>query len=326
LVLTQSSVKAHQQIEPLHRALKSLVKVVRAVSAAVIYNVDGSSSCDIVEPYEAGKFGGATVVILDSNTGVTVSHAFPQSFVGKNVCLYTEEGFLTSARVSAIDERWDLAFLEFDAKIDTNLAEVIQLKALDSIEAGLLIVGGGYNARYLRFVVDVGIVSSERLRAVIEDRVLDGLILTSLRSLPGMSGGLVVDIEGNPVGLIVGTWIDAALFNSVGSLVLPFDRVLRTYRIFKKFGKIVRPRLGVYLKEEFDGLLILDIFDSSPLAACNVSRGDKIIQVNNVPVRSLNELWRLLDLAAIEGRDIKVDIRDRIRGTIITCYLPSPSK
>ncbi len=158
-----------------------------------------------------------------------------------------------------------------------------------------------------------GIVSAlgRTIRSV-GGRDIEGVVQTNAAINPGNSGGPLLDSAGRLIG------VNTAIFSPSGAsagigFAIPVDIVNRVVPQLIAHGKIVRPQLGVMIREQdsrgVDGLLINQVTEGSGAAEAglrglqwdrrgNVVIGDVIVGVDDVTVRSLDDLHQALERRA----------------------------
>src|SRR4051812_21208551 len=120
----------------------------------------------------------------------------------------------------------------------------------------------------------------------------------------GSSGGPLVDVQGNLLGL------NAVRRDGGFILALPADAALE-HRVeeLARGEAAERPRLGVALApprvarrmraavglEPRDGLLVRQVVDDSPAAGAGLQRGDLLVRAGDKPLASMDDLFDALD-------------------------------
>jgi len=143
------------------------------------------------------------------------------------------------------------------------------------------------------------------------------------------TGGPLLDSRGRLIGVNTAIYSRSGGSNGIG-FAIPVDTVRRVVNQIIRFGKVVRPTLGIQaandrikravenqLGRTLDGVMVAEVFDGSPAAAAglrasqmrsdgSIMLGDLITHVNGQPVRQVEDL-----LSAIEERQDgeTVDVR-----------------
>lgn len=158
-------------------------------------------------------------------------------------------------------------------------------------------------------------------------RFVENVIQTDAALHPGNSGGALVDGFGRVVGIntaLVGPGMGQGL-----GLAVPINTATR--RIIASLmqeGRVRRAYLGIVggprplppkLARELErdrGIEIVEVVEGSPASRAGFRSEDLILDINEVPVRGMDDLQRLMDGNAI-GKDLKFAIyRDGKRVTI----------
>ena len=147
---------------------------------------------------------------------------------------------------------------------------------------------------------------------------------------PGNSGGPLVDLEGNLLG--INTMILSQSGGSEGiGFAVPLDVIRRSYASLREKGMVTRPRLGIQprsltadligglgLKVQ-RGVLVEDVDPNGPGAAAGLFPGDVMMGLNAEPVRNIRDLYRAeAGLSAGMAADLWVKRGDGTRVLRIT--------
>jgi S1-C subfamily serine protease len=236
----------------------------------------------------------ATGFAIDRNVVVTVAHLDPV----EKVCFVGVDGGRFCGNVLAIDNRWDIAFIE-----SSELLQPLDISN-DIPPIGSIVIASGMPYGLLRPYHAIGIVSGYKVGTFIDGKYVEGLMMLSTPTIPGMSGGPVIDISGNVIGMVVANAMNLNEF----ALAVPIKRIIYSYRILKNLGKIIHPTLGLKVVEGFSrevrGLTISSIYNKRIIEVCKIDIGDIIISVNNVDIETLEDLWDALDNAVLNNEDI----------------------
>lgn len=220
------------------------------------------------------------------------------------------DGRTETAELKGTDPSTDVAVI----KISTDVA-VIKIyesgqKALsfadsDNLKVGQIAIAIG-NPLGLQHSVTAGVVSAlgRTLRAN-NGRLIDDVIQTDAALNPGNSGGPLV----NSSGLVIG--MNTAMIPSAQGLCFAVSSNLTAYVAGKLIieGKVKRAQLGiagqlVNLTERMiaanklttkTGVYVFEIIADSPARNHEIRIGDIIVEFNNKPVGSVDDLHKLLD-------------------------------
>jgi S1-C subfamily serine protease len=203
----------------------------------------------------------------------------------------------------------DLAVLQISAPPET-------LRPIMVGESHNLLVGQKVFAIGNPFGLDqtitAGIVSAlgREIRAV-TGRTIQGVIQTDAAINPGNSGGPLLDSAGRLIGVNTAIYSPSGASSGVGFAV-PADVVNRVVPELIRYGKVIRPGLGVTLANErlaarlgIQGVLVLKVEPGSAAEAAGLREtsrvgggivlGDVIEGVNNGTVASYDDLQNELE-------------------------------
>ncbi len=192
------------------------------------------------------------------------------------------------AQVVGSDPSTDIALLKIDAK---NLS-YIPFANSDSVLVGqwVLAVGNPFN---LESTVTAGIVSAKgRAINILEDNAaIESFIQTDAAVNPGNSGGALVDLNGQLIG--VNTAIASPTGTFAGySFAVPANLVRKVVGDLKEYGLVQRGFLGVTIRNvdieqmeklnlpDASGVYINDILDGSAADDAGLEPGDVIKSIN----------------------------------------------
>lgn len=259
-----------------------------------------SSSGDQYEKLFGGEASGSGVIISEDGYIVTNNHVIADS---KEVTVTLNNKRTYSAKIIGTDKTTDLAVIKIKEK-DLKDLKLPSLKFgnSDDVHVGewVLAVGNPFN---LTSTVTAGIVSAKGRNIDILDGTYDieSFIQTDAVVNPGNSGGALVDVDGNLVG------INTAIITRSGryegySFAVPSNLVKKVMKDLIEFGEVQRGFLGVTIKDisdeiadennlkSMDGVYIQGVGEKSAAAEAGLEEGDVIVKVNGITVKSSPEL------------------------------------
>ncbi|MEI8371434.1 MAG: trypsin-like peptidase domain-containing protein [Planctomycetota bacterium] len=195
------------------------------------------------------------------------------------------------AQIVGIDPATDLAVLKISG---ANLTAAPWGKSSD-LEVGdpVLAIGNPFG---LARTVTAGILSATGRHAVVEHVNYQDFLQTDAAVNPGNSGGPLVNMKGQVVG--INTAIVGPTYQGI-SFAIPSDMVHQVYEQLIKSGKVARGWLGVSMKEltaeeserlGVHGALVTGILPNAPAAEAGIQRGDVITKWNHKNVSGPAEL------------------------------------
>lgn len=238
---------------------------------------------------------GSGVIISDDGYIVTNNHVI-DNMDEIEVVLNDKRSFV--AQVIGTDPSTDLALL----KIEEDDLPFLTYGDSDYLKLGqwVLAVGNPYN---LTSTVTAGIVSAKarNINILPEQFAIESFIQTDAAVNPGNSGGALVNVNGELVG------INAAIASRTGSysgnsFAIPVSIVRKVVSDLMEYGVVQRAILGVTIQDitqeladeynisELEGVYINGLREDGAAKKAGLKAGDIILSVNNIPVNNVSEL------------------------------------
>ena len=238
---------------------------------------------------------GSGVIVSSEGHIITNNHVI-QGFEEVNVSMH--DGQRYTAKVLATDPSTDLALLKI------NISNLVRLKFADSdlVEIGQWVLAIG-NPLNLNSTVTSGIVSAKarNINLLRQQYSIESFIQTDAAVNPGNSGGALVDLEGNLIG------INTAIASTTGaysgySFAIPSNIVRKVYLDLLNYGVVQRGFLGVFIQEMSpeiakddnlvftNGVYISGYSENSMAEKSGLLLGDIITNIDGVRVSSISEL------------------------------------
>lgn len=251
---------------------------------------------------EAQEASGSGVIISADGYIVTNNHVV-QDAVEVSVILNDKRSY--KAKVISTDPSTDIAVIQVKA---TNLP-FLNFGDSDAIRVGewVLAVGNPFN---LESTVTAGIVSAKGRQNIIDRdkdvNPLESFIQTDAAVNPGNSGGALVNLKGELIG------INTAIYSRTGqfagySFAVPVGIVKKVAADLIKYGNVQRGYLGVNISEvnskmvEEKGLKVNDgVYvggfpaGGSAAQSAGLKVNDVIIKIDGVPTGSQSKLMELV--------------------------------
>jgi serine protease Do len=253
--------------------------------------------------------GGSGFIISDDGMILTNKHVVADAEATYTVV--TNDGQKYLAKVLGRDSVNDLAVIKIEAKG----LKPLKLGDSDKIEIGQTVIAIGNTLSEFRNTVTRGVISGVNRRVEASgfsgfSEILEEAIQTDAAINPGNSGGPLLNLKGEVIG------INTAI-NQAGQLVgfaIPINEAKQVISSIQKYGKIVRPYLGVRyillddqiakandLKINYGALVIsgrsasdLAVVPGSPADKAGIVENDIILEVNGTKINENHSLSRLL--------------------------------
>ena len=224
------------------------------------------------------------------------------------------------AEIEGTDPTTDIAVLKIDAE---NLSTV-EFGDSDDLEIGewVLAVGSPFE---FRSTVTAGIVSAKaRNIGILRDRnnlQIEAFIQHQSPVNPGNSGGALVDLKGNLVGINTAIATPTGTFAGY-SFAVPSNLVKKVYNDLTEFGVVQRALLGItildvnaQMAEENDlpvvtGVMIDRVNGGGAADDAGLESGDVIIDINGVEIKNVSNLQEQVAINRPGDKILVTYIRD----------------
>lgn len=265
---------------------------------------------------QSSEASGSGVIISGDGYIVTNNHVV-EGAQELEVTLHNKSKF--RAKVIGTDPSTDIAVIKVEAKD----LPAVTLGNSDAVKVGEWVVAVG-NPFNLESTVTAGIVSAKGrglgiigqnsrrnnltpTSAAVGDSPLESFIQTDAVVNPGNSGGALVNLKGELIG------INTAIASPTGSFAgyafaVPSSIVKKVSSDLIKFGNVQRGYLGISLDdldsrkaEEYgvkvnDGVYVREFTENSAAKAGGVNKGDVIVKVDGMNIHSIPELQQSIGL------------------------------
>lgn len=247
-------------------------------------------------------------VIVDSRGYIlTNNHVVKEA---NEITVTLLDGRKFKGKVVGADPKTDLALIKVDAKDNLPIA---RLGNSDEVKIGSWAIAIG-NPFGLDHTITVGVISAKgRAIGVAE---YEDLIQTDASVNPGNSGGPLVNIHGEIIG--INTAIVAG-GQGIG-FAIPINMARKTIGDLIEHGKVLRAWLGVYIQEvtpelakEFKGakakkgVLVSTVIPDSPAEKAGLKRGDIILSVDKTEITTTQGLQKEILKRKI-GQIVKLEV------------------
>jgi len=233
----------------------STISAVKKVLPSVV-SVIFSKDVEVINPFSFGnpfgtpersvqkQQGGGSGFIITSE-GLIATNKHVVDLEGAEFTVITQEGKKYDAKVVAQDPSNDFAILKIEEK---NLP-VVEFGDSDSLEIGQKVIAIGNALGEFQNTVTTGVLSGKERTLVASDEsgamqeTLEGLLQTDAAINEGNSGGPLVNVKGQVIGINSAT-ASKGQAEGIG-FAMPINSLKSAIDSIKKTGKIIRPYLGV---------------------------------------------------------------------------------
>ena len=221
------------------------------------------------------------------------------------------------ARLVGVSPAHDLAVLRIDVPADLPPAVPLGDSADLRVGQNVYAIGNPFG---LDHTLTTGVISALN-RSIDNDAggVIENLIQTDAAINPGNSGGPLIDSSGRLIGINTAIVSPSGAYAGIGFAV-PADTVNRVVSRLIRYGRYVRPTLGITANDDLsarllggldvEGVLVLRVAPRSPAARVGLRAtqstagggiilGDVIVGIDAEPVDDMRDLNRILDARAI---------------------------
>lgn len=310
------------------------IKVVDSASQSVVYITNSAIRRDFwsLNTFEVPQ-GSGSGFVWDKNGHIVTN--FHVIYGADAIRVVLDDQTSHAATVVGMDPDHDLAVLRIDDP-PSNLSPMT-IGRSHNLRVGQRVLAIG-NPFGLDHTVTTGVVSAlGRTIKSVNGRTIEGVIQTDAAINPGNSGGPLLDSQGRLIGVNTQIMSPSGAFAGIGFAV-PVDTVTRVVPQLIRFGKVIRPGLGVSLipnsvtaRWGIEGLVIARVepgsaADRAGLQSARETRsgriilGDVITKVDGEPVRTYDDLATILDRHQVGDR-VAIEIMRNGRPLSLTLKL-----
>lgn len=300
---------------------KSTIAVFERASRSVVYITNTSIRSD---PWSFNEFevpqGSGSGFVWNAEghivTNVHVVYGADQIDV-----IFSEQGKYR-ARVVGLDPDHDIAVLQIQAPQDQLVPLPIGTSSDLRVGQKVLAIGNPFG---LDHTLTTGVVSAlGRTIKSMTQRTIEGVVQTDAAINPGNSGGPLLDSGGRLIGINTQIVSPSGAYAGIGFAV-PVDTVNRIVPELIKYGKVIRPGLGVTLVPDriaqrwgITGAIVGRVSPGSAAeraglrgtketANGRIELGDVVVAIDGKPVKVLDDFMGTLERYRVGDR-VTVDI------------------
>ena len=269
---------------------------------------------------------GSGVIISEDGYIITNKHVINNS---EEIDVILNDKRTYSAKIIGQDPNSDLALL----KIEENRLPFLKFDNSNHLRVGewVLAVGNPYN---LNSTVTAGIISAKSRKInILNDGGIESFIQTDAAINSGNSGGALVNINGNLIGINTAIQSKTGSFSGYG-FAIPSNMAEKIINDLKLYGEVRRAYIGIHItdinmqvKEDLKlnglhGVLISKVLENSAAEFAGIKDLDVILEINGIKVNSTSELHELI-IQFNPGDEINCTIQREEQIEIVTLSLKS---
>ena len=245
------------------------------------------------------RSGGSGVIITSDGYIVTNNHVVEHS---TKLRVKLNDGRIFDARKIGTDPATDVALI----KVDAEDLPTLVFGSSDALRLGEWVpaIGSPFD---LQSTITAGIVSAKarQLDVIPDDFRLESFIQTDAAVNPGNSGGALVNVRGELVG--INTVIKSSTGSYIGySFAVPESIVRKVVDDLKEYGVVQRALLGVtyrYIDQDFvdkmgeqtgikevGGAYVASVVEDGAASEAGLRKGDVITEIDGVTIDAPSKL------------------------------------
>ncbi len=253
-----------------------------------------------VQPQEFRREGTGSGVIIDPDGYVLTNSHVVQGADELTVTLSDNKSY--QGKVVGLDPRTDLAVVRIK---ETKAFPYVQLGDSSKSRIGdwVLAFGSPFG---LQQTVTSGIISAIRQSLSIEGKSFRNLLQTDAAINRGNSGGPLVNLRGELIGINTAIYAPTGVFSGIG-FAIPVNDAKAVLKDLIEKGFVERSWIGVELVQLNDAILVNQVLAGGPAAKAGLLRGDAIVEFDGTQVDTVIALQDVVGSTAV-GRTVSVRI------------------
>ncbi len=299
-----------EDIPVLHQLNEEYSRVARLVER-VLVSIDTTGVTSVPQPSEDGDFMiekrltvhglGSGVIVTEEGHIITAYHVI-QNKHALRVTL--SNGKSVSVRLVGVDPELDIAVLQVENPMTFT---PLPFGNSDEIAPGMIVLACG-NPYGLGTTVSRGIISA-RERKLVDSGI--NLIQTDASIFPGNSGGPLINIRGEIIGINKSVLPNAEKNYAGIGFAIPSNLVMHSFEQICKHGRPMKGYLGLDIVRntpplrsfldyhEAGGAVINIVKHGSPAEQAGLQTGDVILSFNEVPIQTDEEVKERIENLSI---------------------------
>lgn len=264
-------------------------------------------------PVPQGKqeIGGGTGFVINQAKGLILTNRHVVEDTEADYTVLTNDGRKIPAKVVARDQISDMALVQ----VDDQKLPAIDLGDSDSVQIGETVIAIGNALGEYRNTVTKGVISGIDRNVIAGNNQgaseqLEGVFQTDAAINPGNSGGPLLNLSGQVIGMNTAV-------NQEGQLIgfaIPINEAKRMIQSYEKYGRIVRPYLGIRyimvtpelakankLEVDYGALVVggrnqneLAVVPGGPADKAGIVENDIIMELNGEKIQAESSLLKML--------------------------------
>lgn len=232
------------------------------------------------------------------------------------ITVFTSKGDEIVAKTVGLDARTDLALI----KVDGNNYPFVEMGDSSQIKVGEWVLAIG-NPWGLEHTVTAGIVSAKGRQLGTSEPVYQDFIQTDAAINRGNSGGPLVNLKGEVIGITSNIFSPTGAYAGIG-FAIPSNLAKKVVAQLKEKGRVIRGYLGIVptaINEELrqvlklkskEGVVVSSVEPDSPADKAGLKQYDVILEINGQKVKDDMDLrFKIAEIPPGSKATLKI-IRD----------------
>jgi len=309
---SEAVIKAAPAVVSIKAITWSNIEPGKSAGAKIFQTLLGKQSPHLARR-QAETEAGSGVILQSDGYIVTNFHVITNS---DEILVRLKDGRTAQARLIGSDPDTDLSIL----KIELNDLPTLNLSDINKLRVGDIVLAIG-DPFAIGQTVTQGIISATG-RTHVSQNTYENFIQTDAAVNPGNSGGALINIDGEIVGINSNIYSSTGNFQGI-SFAIPIDLVKQVAEEIINNGYVVRGWLGVEGQEitrqvlqrinlgSMNGILITEVDEGGPGDLAGLKVGDVITRINRQKIQDTDDIVNLI-AAGKPGDEFIIDgIRER---------------